>query len=680
MCRSRALLVYAGYVSHYRLVIYVIVTVLALVINYLLGKDMAWDTMNYHLYAGFSASTNRLSQDYFAAGPQAYFNPYIYLPFYRMVALGLSSLEISSLLTLVHSGMLWLTLELAISVCPSNDPLSRLQFGAWAVVFAFVNPILIQQIGSTYADITTAEIVLGGWVLLASAVHTASFVRVIAAGFLLGAASALKLTNSVHAVSGFFVLIMLPLNLGGKARYGSGFVIFLIMGFVLVALPWSTRLEQMFGNPLFPLMNGLFRSAEFTTEFVKHFRFIPNTLSEGLWRPFAMVDPVNMVHEELRAPDLRYAALFLLIGLCLVCAFWRHLRRLPMPWVRPETVAPRRVLVALCCGFMADWIMWLLGSGNSRYFLPMASVCAVLVVGLAFRLFTTHFKIRNYILITLLATQVIQLFMGTEFRWNPVAWDRRWFNIILPEKLVDDPSLYLTIGVQSNSFLAPYLSKNAGLINISGEYTLGSKGANGARIQALINRFSPHLRTIVQGVRLYQSTERREPTQSQIDATLRRFNLRIDPSDCVTIAVQGVPPDLKVNVRETGVAAVLRADTTYLLSCRVIHDSTPYETDAGQQLTVNLVLDRLEDACPKLFQPRRPYTDVVRQVAVRYYANTDLTAWVRNGTVMFFQSPGSDSEVKVGLESDWLRAPLHLDCGRRNGNYFANVLPTAIGR
>ena len=53
----------------YRLPVYIACTALALVINYLIGKEVGWDTLNYHLYAGFSAVNDRFAQDYFAAGP-----------------------------------------------------------------------------------------------------------------------------------------------------------------------------------------------------------------------------------------------------------------------------------------------------------------------------------------------------------------------------------------------------------------------------------------------------------------------------------------------------------------------------------------------------------------------------------------------------------------------------------
>ena len=100
-------------VAPYRLPVYIACTVLALVINYFLGKDMAWDTLSYHLYAGFSAVNDRFAQDYFPTGPTSYFNPYVYTPFYYLVSTHLSSLEISSILAAAHSVILWLTYELA---------------------------------------------------------------------------------------------------------------------------------------------------------------------------------------------------------------------------------------------------------------------------------------------------------------------------------------------------------------------------------------------------------------------------------------------------------------------------------------------------------------------------------------------------------------------------------------
>src|SRR5580692_3058649 len=77
-----------------RLYVYAACTVLAVVLNYVFGKEMAWDLLHYHFYSGFSALNDRFEQDYFAAGVQTYFNPYAYVPFYVLVKLGLPGLAV----------------------------------------------------------------------------------------------------------------------------------------------------------------------------------------------------------------------------------------------------------------------------------------------------------------------------------------------------------------------------------------------------------------------------------------------------------------------------------------------------------------------------------------------------------------------------------------------------------
>src|SRR5258708_33586902 len=187
----------SGAAVPYRWQVYVACVALALACNYVLGKDMAWDTLNYHLYLGFSALNDRFGQDYFAAGALAYLNPYAYIPFYAMVSAGLPALVICSIFAAAHSIILWLTFELAVAVCPSKDGRARVFAGSCAVALAFMNPILMQEIGSCFADITTAELALGGWLLMAGGVREPPIARGICAGPIPRAASGPKLSKAV---------------------------------------------------------------------------------------------------------------------------------------------------------------------------------------------------------------------------------------------------------------------------------------------------------------------------------------------------------------------------------------------------------------------------------------------------------------------------------------------------
>src|SRR3984957_6205692 len=103
-----------------------------------------------------------------------------------------------------------------------------------------------------------------------------------------------------------------------------------------------------------------------------------------------------------------------------------------------------RTLAAIAWAFSVDWVIWLSGSGNSRYFLPMSSVAAVVIVALLFRLFAMRPKVRNYILAGILGVQGVQLWMGTDFRWNQTPWNDHWIDVSVPARLASAPNLYLT--------------------------------------------------------------------------------------------------------------------------------------------------------------------------------------------------------------------------------------------
>jgi hypothetical protein len=663
-----------GMAVPYRWYAYFACVALALACNYLLGKDMAWDTLNYHLYSGFSALNDRFGQDYFAAGPQAYMNPYAYMPFYAMVSAGVPALVICSIFAAVHSIILWLTFELGVAVCPSQDGRTRVIAGSCAAALAFMNPILMQQIGSCFADITTAEMALGGWLLLASAVRMPRISRVIYAGLILGAASALKLSNALSAVSAFAMLAMLPLGWRGRIRHGFLYGISLGIGFAAVAAPWSYRLEKMFGNPMFPMFNSIFRSPDTTTDPTgSAYRFIPESIGEALWRPFAMINPVRMVHEELMAPDPRYAILIALIILFVVRWSWGRLRKTSPAPSNPQLIEPTRVLAALGCGLALNWILWLHSSGNGRYVLTMACVAAAVIVGLLFRLFESQPRVRNYVLAGIFVSQAVQLYMGAEYRWNAAPWGGQWFDVSIPDKLKTEPNLYLTLGTQSNSFLAPFVSKASGFVNVAGGYTLDPESASGTRVRALIRRFSPDLRVAFPTSSPPENAGRSTPPPPGYDALLG-YGLRPDMGDCATITVHGLPPELEIRYETTLPQEPQNRDTTYIATCRLIPDTADRTALIARQRAVDLVLDRLEDACPELFQPRHMATVHYGDAWRRVYGATDIVAWVSYGRVKFSDQVRPHGLIDVGSESEWAKAPLRLDCGRRDGVYFAHVL------
>jgi len=99
---------------------------------------------------------------------------------------------------------------------------------------------------------------------------------------------------------------------------------------------------------------------------------------------------------------------------------------------------------------------------------------------------------------------------------------------------------------------------------------------------------------------------------------------------------------------------------------------------AGER-PANVTLDRLEDACPELFQPRRPATFLLESKPhayswVREYVNTDMVAWVSWGRVHFQRRIGGEQEGYAGSESAWVKGPLRITCERGADGYSLRVI------
>ena len=667
-----------------RFAVYAVCVLVSLSISYLLGKDMMWDTLDYHLYAGFSALHDRFGQDYFAAGTQSYFNPYVYVPFYLLATSKLSALTAASILATVQAGILWLSYELAVAVVPHATPRSRIAIGVCAALLALANPILINQLGTSSADMTTTELVLAGWLCLVHALRQPSHARLVCAGLLLGAVSALKLTNSVHALSACVMLFFLPATWRMRLRYSGSFGLAMICGLVLVAAPWAIHLERHFGNPLFPLLNGVFHSPDFPTSRLQDLRFVPDSIREALWRPFATIAPVKMVDDEFAAPDLRYAVLTVLTVFALLQWLWRRLRRPDRADASPAASQSSRLLMALGSAFLIDWALWLTASGNGRYFMPMACVAAALVVALLFRLFTAQARIRNYLLLAILAAQAVEVCAGATYREH-VGWDGGpWFEISAPKVLVTHPALYIAFEEQSNSFVIPFLAPGSGFINVDGDYVLGPQGATGRHIRRLIRMYSPDLRSLVLQAPGSHGKAAPPPDLSHENDTLAHFGLRVDTGACDRIRIRDVQAPWRTSSAEgapgrgLSLTRVAQPTDAFLVSCRIVRRTRGDSSLIANERVANEVFDRLERACPELFQPAGSvtldYGDARAGYAwVRRYGNTDQSTVIAGGIVKFIDPLRGGPAVYLGRESDWEKSSVALSCWRHDERYYAVV-------
>jgi hypothetical protein len=184
---------------------------------------------------------------------------------------------------------------------------------------------------------------------------------------------------------------------------------------------------------------------------------------------------------------------------------------------------------------------------------------------------------------------------------------------------------------------------------------------------------------LIRGERLYRDDERQLPNRTQIDDALGPFGLRVDESDCAKMTVHGLTPDLDFTIATSQPAEPQSGDTTYLLSCHIVPDKADHSAQMPARRDADLALDHLEDSCPALFQPRRPRTEYSGDGGLRRYGAIDVNAWVSHGSIKFRQPSVGGDVMYLGRETDWVKSPIPIGCGRRNGRAFAS-LPESTGK
>ncbi len=252
------------------------------------GQDFNWDQRNYHLGVPFLLQHGRFWQSIEPAGIQSYFNPAV-LQMQFWVLSHVGAVTAAAILGAVQSTAFMVAGALSCAIAAGRGA------GAWAALLgaglSLLSPVALSEAGGTYIDLVTAVPVLGAYALLLTrGRRLRGLTAGAAAGSLLGAATALKLTN------GLFVLGVAGFALAGADSYRERARWLLACGaaaglaFAAVGGGWYLQVWRHFGNPLFPFYNGIFHSPDAVIDddslvagTLQDKRFLPRSVL-ALWR------------------------------------------------------------------------------------------------------------------------------------------------------------------------------------------------------------------------------------------------------------------------------------------------------------------------------------------------------------------------------------------------------------
>ena len=333
---------------------------------YLAGEDINWDWQNYHEYAGFALVHGRFDVDVAPGGFQSFLNPLIYLLPYLVrhgLATPWSGVALGALHGLNLALVYWVTRVLLGRTADASSLMA-------ALVIAAFSPMALSEVGTSFADILTTPLILAGIALMFSdGENGARGRRLIAAGFLIGAASGLKLTNAIFLVGAGVSLLLVARPLHAVVCFGAASA----GGVIVTAGPWALKLVRDFGSPLFPFYNTIFRSPEAPQVSIADTRFMPSGLLDALAYPFYWVVGRHP-SSEWPFRDPRYAVVIVLLLALVVVGLWQRREVLQL--------RDRRLLV-FC---WLSYVLWLLAFSIQRYLMPLELLSAPLIVLLLMRL------------------------------------------------------------------------------------------------------------------------------------------------------------------------------------------------------------------------------------------------------------------------------------------------------
>lgn len=589
--------------------VFAIIAVFSFFWVYRAGKDLSWDALNYHVYGPLSLLSDRLSQDFFAASVQGYLNPLGYIPFFWMLEAGLHSLVVAALFTCIHLINIALILRLSRTLFGEGRESDWLV--ALSVGLAASSSIYWSLVGSSFLDLIVSIPLLAAAIILLKGY---SGIRAFWAGSLMGLATGLKLSSIIFPIAalGFFMFGLRKLTPWkiGLIRYfcGCGF------GFVGAYGYWAWQLWREFSSPAFPFFNEIFQSPYFLQSNLSFGRYVVDGFADWVLFPLRIALPSYGVYTELINPDLKIIGLLVAIAILFWVWFFtrRHSRSEHNDAVisRPATVAPAIVF------WVVGFVLWGMTSGAGRY-----AVLLFLLSGPFFILVVRQISARSvrFVGAGLLCFQLISLAVVGIPRWGDRSeWGEQWFDFSVPQPMIDRPAVYLSLGMNSMSFLAYKIHASSSFINISGQYAVPAQGMAGDRARKIIEGHAEVRSLFPVSIKKDERAEVSkhiiyERYKSLQQVAYGRFSLE-PAGDCFLITQNGATENAK-----------------NMMSCALVRSTAASIRFDAERKYYERLVSLLEDSCPQLLQPSGLELEQKTYGWEKFYFNSDARLSIVNG-------------------------------------------------
>jgi hypothetical protein len=624
------------------------------------GPSWSWDRAHYHDYAGHAWLAARFGEGLLPGGSQAFLNPLGYVPRALLAEAGWGEFAIAVATAAFQGLASWAVWLIARDRMPGAD--GHLP----AAMMAFLTPLYLSQLGSSYLDVTSGVFVLlAVWACRRGAdERRAALAFVALGGAAMGMAVGIKLSNAIPAaIAGILFVGSRHGRSGARAAVGLlvaplVYGVAAIAGMALTYGAWGGMLYRRFGNPFFPAFDSLFnpqvavavaaappldgdamdsvldRLAGLTR--ISGGRFVPQSIDELLSLPWRIADPtlpMNMAYVEWHAPDPRLAV-FIVLAACLAVALPFRAARAAATRLSPVTSA--RMDLRLTC-FVFVWLaLWVFTSSNGRYGVALLMLASVPIVQGVHRLLAPG-RARNALLVVLVVLHAA-FAMGMQDRGDQAAgstWDGAALRVAVPPELREQPTLHVVTSNFSWSYLIPSLHPRSTMLGLNamcrGDRCHPDLGIERAR--ALLGEWAGRVRVLTAANFVKDGVPGIDDgTRAALNMQLAELDLRIAPGQCDTMNVS--PMFGQVWMVESLVTGILRVPSRFGVSCRLEPAPGAAQVARATRDRHQAVFEAIARACPReLGGASGPILWLGETAWSQYYMARDIRVDIRDGQV-----------------------------------------------
>lgn len=651
-----------GKIRQFHIISCAVYTLLCLVWRGLAGHVLSWDHLHYHIYIAHAWWENHLPEELFAASVQSYLNPLPHLPFYVAYQTGAHSLLIALSMAFLHSINLWLLHFIACRLIPPADRMARLTVVCSVLLGAF-SPGFQFEVGTSYTDVIVSIPALGAMLLLLvwceqQGNSKPDWALLYVAGLLAGVSVGLKPSSIVFCATLALALALLSGRQVWSVSWRAGLAG--TVGFALSGGAHAWMLWKAFGNPVFPLFNGFFKSEWFPQVNLVSERFRPTTLEAALRFPIDMADSFKRVSFEGMVVDIRPIWLLALAACLIGVTIARHSDTRQTN--KPHSDSHKLFWISLIL-FIPPWIY---SSGNIRY-----AVQSLLLIGPAIGLLAIALVGKRHvwallaILLPLTGQAVLASTLNTHnmtaFNWR--SWTKQWFELSIPAPWNETPAYYLTLQSQSQASLAPIFPPASRFLNLIGQNTLAPDSmvirnmedyrlAKGLPLRTLFSaRANPEQQDIPQLARDLQN------------ASLSEYGYQIKNNDCFFILKKH--DESKTPTEKIVDNSLLEppAPQDVLISCAVEKAPPLSAIEIARRQKADARIERWAQKCPQLFYPTGFWSVQAPNTRRRLFPATELQL-IELETKQLVARDQVKNNALIFLE-DEKGAPLLTNCPQR---------------